>query len=291
MPSILVTPMITPFDKNGKIEYNATKKLISRLEASGVDALFPLGSTGLFPWLSVEERRKFTEFVVKSTKLPVYVGVGSSNAEEAILLSRSAEDCGAYCGVIMPPYYIKPGYDELKLFFSSVLGSIDFQFYLYNIPQLAGTQIPIDMALGLKEEFDGVLGMKESSADMRYFSSLNAMRPGNFRLLQGQDDLLLPSLSIGADGGVCGTSNLNTGILQLRKSFDEGRIQDASNIHNRTIVTMMHALNTQTFPSGYYYGTYRSIGFDGGYRTPMLEPGHPGMLAIDEFVEPFSDQK
>ncbi|MCL4329574.1 MAG: dihydrodipicolinate synthase family protein [Candidatus Thermoplasmatota archaeon] len=288
MTSLLITPMITPFDSRGNIDYDAAGLLIRRLESSRVDALFPLGSTGLFPWLSVEERKKFTEFVVQHTRLPVYVGVGSPNAEEAILLSRHAEDCGAYCGVIMPPYYIRPGRTEMRDFFRSVFSSTEFRFYLYNIPQLAGTQIPIDLALELKDEFDGVLGMKESSADMRYFSDLNASRTKKFKLLQGQDDMLLASLAMGADGGVCGTTNLTSDAQNLRDLFDRGNFLESSAIHNKKVVPLMHALNLSTFPSGYYYGTYRATGISGGYRTPMSEPDQSVMLAIDGFITPSS---
>jgi 2-dehydro-3-deoxy-D-gluconate aldolase len=278
----IITPMMTPFNEKGDIDYQLTEKLLNRLAEFGVDGIFPLGSTGLFPWLSLAERKKFLEFVASKTDIRIYAGVGSANYSESLEMSKLANDLGCESGVVMPPYYIIPGMDEMKAYFSRLLSSVPMKFYLYNIPQLSGSYIPQSLPAMLAGEFSNLAGIKDSSADMRYFSKMVQNRPDHFLVFQGQDDLLLPSLSLGGDGGVCGISNISKIILSVRDRFVDGSIREATKAQIDGVDPFMDALNSARFPSGYYYALYRSFGTKGGYRIPMLEPSPEIRKNIDE---------
>ncbi len=278
----IITPMMTPFNERGEIDYSLTEKLLDRLAEFKVDGIFPLGATGLFPWLSLAERKKFLEFVASKTHIKIYAGVGSASYNESLEMARLANDLGCDSGVVMPPFYIIPGMDEMKNYFSSLFSRVPMRFYLYNIPQLSGAYIPQSLPALLAAEFSNVVGIKDSSADMRYFSKMVQNRPDHFLVFQGQDDLLLPSLSLGGDGGVCGTSNISKIILSVRDRFADGSMKDATSLQIEGVDPLMDSLNAARFPSGYYYALYMSFGVNGGYRIPMLEPSPETKRNIDE---------
>ena len=278
----IITPMMTPFNERGEIDYSLTEKLLDRLAEFKVDGIFPLGSTGLFPWLSLAERKKFLEFVASKTHIKIYAGVGSANYNESLEMAKLANDLGCDSSVVMPPFYIIPGMDEMRTYFSKLFSKVPMKFYLYNIPQLSGAYIPQSLPALLAGEFSNVVGIKDSSADMRYFSKMVQNRPDHFLVFQGQDDLLLPSLSLGGDGGVCGISNISKIILSVRDRFADGVMKEATSLQIRGVDPLMDSLNAARFPSGYYYALYKSFGVNGGYRIPMLEPSPEIKKNIDE---------
>lgn len=284
----IITPMLTPFDREGNIDYEGTKVLIEYLKGIGVSGLFPCGSTGLFTFLSVEERKNFLKFVIdNSNGLKVLAGVGSSSTQEAIELGKYAADSGADALVLMPTYYIIPGQEEIKKHFSDFLTAVKKETFIYNIPQLAGSRIEIETIRSLKEEYSEVVGAKESSADMRYFSHLMELSGPDFSIFQGQDDLLVPSLSIGADGGVCGLSNFSSSVVNAYNEYDMGSRSKGSEIQVKQVDPLIHTLLTTTFPSGYYHAFYTKFGLkDGGYRSPMLEPSKKQKEVISKALNP-----
>jgi 4-hydroxy-tetrahydrodipicolinate synthase/2-dehydro-3-deoxy-D-gluconate aldolase len=276
----IITPMLTPFKQEGSADLDATDRLVEYLKGIGVSGLFPLGSTGLFPYLFSEERVNYLQHVndVKGN-LKVFAGIGSSNTEECVKFGRNAADIGCDILVLMPTYYIHPSHDEIYRHFSTVLDKVDKDFFIYNIPQLSGEFIPIDVVEKLKEEYSHVVGLKESSGDMRYFSKLLPLSGKNFSIFNGQDDLLLPSLALGADGGVCGLSNFNPLIVKVYQEYRNGEIQKAQETQMKAN-SLMRAINAPNFPSGYYYAFYQKMGIQGGYRTPMLEPSEAAKEVI-----------
>lgn len=273
----IICPMLTPFKKDGSIDYDATGMLIEYLKGIGISGLFPLGSTGVFPFLRTDERKKYLEYVVEhSLGLPVLAGIGSSSTEQSIELALHAKQIGVTTLVLMPPYYITAGQDEIFKHFSTVIQKSHKEIFIYNIPQLTGVRIEPDTIRKIKESFPEVVGLKESSADMRYFSSIMQFSSADFSIFQGQDDLLIPSLSIGADGGVCGLTNFSSEVVEAYKAYESGNYSEARNIQIKKIVPSLQKVNVSRFPSGYYSSFYKKFKLDGGYRSPMIEPS--GMI-------------
>lgn len=270
----IITPMVTPFDSKGDIDFESTKNLIEYLKSIGVSGLFPCGSTGLFTFLSKDEKKEFLKFVIDNADgMKVLAGVGSSSTREAIELGKFASDSGADALVLMPTYYITPGQAEIKKHFSEFISNVQKDTFIYNIPQLCGVRIELDTVRELKNTHPEIIGIKESSADMRYFSQLMEFSGPDFSILQGQDDLLIPSLSIGADGGVCGLSNFSSSVVNAYNEYDEGSRSKGSRIQVEQVDPLIHTLLGSTFPSAYYYAFYTKFGInEGGYRPPMLEP-------------------
>lgn len=281
----IVTPMITPFNRAGEIDYKITEKLLEHLKTQNLTGIFLLGSTGVFPFLFSEERVKFLQYVnERRGKLKLFAGIGSSNTEKCVRLARNAQDIGADVMVLMPTYYIKPSQDEIYRHFSRVLSTVDSDFFIYNIPQLAGVPISEQVIERLRSEFSQVKGMKESSGDMRYFARIMQLSTPEFSIFQGQDDMLLSSLSLGADGGVCGMTNFSSIVQEIYSNFSEGKLKEAKE-RQLQLNRLMYIVNYPNFPNGYYFGTYHRLGVDGGYRNPMVEPSEEQKQIIIEEMQ------
>ena len=278
----IITPMITPFRKNGEIDYEATDLLIEKIKGYGSSGLFPLGSTGLFTFLKREERDKFLRYVIDNAHgLPVIAGVGSSSTQEAIEYGKRAVEYGTNALVLMPTFYITPGQEEIKDHFSRFLDSISAETFMYSIPQLTQAWINPDTAEFLKSQYSQIIGFKESSGDMRYFSKMMVLKDNKFSAFQGQDDLLIPSLSLGANGGVCGLTNFSDAVVKAYRSYRGGSYSKAMEIQMHEINPAIHALQRATFPSLYYDMFYKINEIDGGFRTPMVKPSRE----LSEFAE------
>lgn len=280
----LITPCLTPFLPDGDIDFPALTSLVKYLDESGVTGIFVLGSTGVFPWLTLEEKKEIMRCARNNTDKPVYCGVSSTSIAESIQLSKYAEDCGCEFAVLTPPYYMPPDEKGMKEFLLGVMEKSNVNFFLYNIPQFTGSRIQPALLDELIRSVPNLSGIKDSSGDMRYFSRLVSLRKKNFRVLQGQDDLLLPSLSVGGDGGVCGLSNFSDSTTRILESFSSGDIPTATEINEHTILPLMDALNSTTFPSGYYYAYYLINRLAGGYRPPMHAPPEESAAKIRESV-------
>ncbi len=282
MKPVVITPMITPFGTDGKIDFDMTGHLLKRLSGFGVDGVFPLGSTGVFPWIGFEEKKSLLGYIAEySGSMEVYAGSASPNVEECIELARMALDFDCDYAIILPPYYIAPSVEGMGSFFSRILGSVDIKFMLYNIPQNTGSTIPVDLIEALKREHSNLVGIKDSSGDMRYHERLLRFKSKDFSVLQGQDDLFMQSVLLGSNGGICGTTNLVPQVTRIAQLVENGDIAEATRIQLEEVNPLMDALNSAKFPSGYYYGFYRSSGFNGGYRLPMVEPNPDTARRID----------
>ncbi len=266
----IITPIITPFDRKGSIDYDGTSKLLEFLNSNGVTGVFPLGSTGLFPWLSFEEKKEFISYVVENAgKLKVIAGIGSSNVNESRELGKHAKDVGADASVLMATYYIQPSQEWIQKQFNDVMAGNDMNFFIYSIPQLAGVWIDIETIKHIREEHSNIVGAKESSGDMRYFSRLVAMKSSDFAVFQGQDDLLLASLALGASGGVCGLSNFSESIALLDSLYRSDKKDSALELQMKVVNPLIKGINVPKFPSGYYYASYKRLGLESGFRSPM----------------------
>ncbi len=287
----VISPIITPFNRDGSIDYEGTTKLLNFLNDTGAAGVFPLGSTGLFPWLSLNEKKDFISHIVENSgKLKVIAGVGSPNVNESVELSLHAKDAGADASVLMPVYYIIPSQEWILEQYSRVLSKNDMPFFIYNIPQLAGVWADLGTIEKIRDEHNNVVGAKESSGDMRYFSRLVDMRKERFDVFQGQDDLLLASLSLGASGGVCGLSNFNSSIVSIYKNFSSGNHNKALEIQMKVVNPLIKAVNVPHFPAGYYYAFYKSMGLDGGYRSPMVPLTESERRSVDEALKQAESQ-
>lgn len=209
----IITPIVTPFndDETQTINYQATDQLIDHLIKNGVNGIFPLGSNGEFNVLTIKERNEFASHVINyvNHRVPVYVGTGACSTNEAVYLSRKAEELGADALSVITPYFFKLRDEDIYDYYKQIAESVKIPIILYNIP--GNTQNNINpKVLDQLAEIPNVAGIKDSSGNTE---SINAylkvvQKHKNLHFLIGSDSKISYAFERGATGAIAGTSNL-----------------------------------------------------------------------------------
>ncbi len=226
----VVTPMVTPFLENGNIDINALEQLTEKLIASGVHGLFPCGTTGEGPLLSIEERKQIAEIVIKSanSRVVVYLQTGAMSLRDTIELSLHSYECGADgIGVVTPSYYDLTQ-NAIEDYYSTISEALpsDFPIYLYSIPQNTLNDITPQTAASLAEQYKNIVGIKYSGDNFVQLEAYTKIRKGSFSVFSGSDRTFAAVLAAGCDGTVSGLSNIFTELIvavyqaYLDKDFD-----------------------------------------------------------------------
>ncbi len=224
----IIPALVTPFNEEGKIDYESLEKHVEFLINSGVDALYPLGTTGEFPLLSFDERKKVAEIVidVARRRVPVIIHVGDDNPFVTYELISHAMSHGADGVAVVTPYYYNLSGEELFDYYKDIAEKFsDTPIYLYNIPQVTGIIIPIHTVEALIVNYSNIWGIKDSSGDYSYFLDLLKLKEKypNFILLTGADKYILSTHQIGSDGNVSGFANCFPEVfVSFRRAFGEG---------------------------------------------------------------------
>ncbi len=216
--------MVTPFD-DGDIDEEALADLAEFILDGGVDGLFPCGTTGEFASLAPAERRHVTEIVSRTAgDAPVIAGAAGTSVHETLTRIDEAADAGADAAAIVGPYFHQPNRPEgTRRFFEAVAEETALPLFLYNIPMYVGSPIESE-TVGALAEHDAVRGMKDTSSDFSYFLAVDRQTPEDFLMLQGFDTLLVPSLRMGASGGVHALANVIPEVFaELLEVADEER--------------------------------------------------------------------
>ncbi len=185
----VVPPMITPFDEYGEVDYKELDALVDFLK-DNVDGVFITGSYGCGPLLSVEERKRVTEAVIKRVKgkIDVVVMTGTTNNKETIELTKHAERIGAQAVSSVGPYYYKHNKDSICYFFESMVKAVskDFRVYVYNNPNFQGYVMNLDLIKKLKGL--GVKGIKDATFDIITHATYNrVLKDDNFDVALGTE--------------------------------------------------------------------------------------------------------
>jgi 4-hydroxy-tetrahydrodipicolinate synthase len=243
------TALITPF-RNGGIDYEALEKLVAFQIKNGIDGIVPMGTTGESPTVSFEEHKEFIRRVVKLVggRVKVIAGTGANSTDEAIWLSREAEEAGVDGVLQVNPYYNKPTQRGLIAHFESVAKSIKIPVVLYNIPGRTGVNFLPASIKELLNRAGNVVAMKEASGDIQQMMELYELCGDRLTLLSGDDNILLPFLSIGGRGVISVLSNLlPADVKKVVTCFDQGKIDEARK-HFYRLLPLCRAMFLETNP-------------------------------------------
>jgi len=206
----VLTPLVTPFDADGDLDVAGLESLVRHVAAAGVDGIVPCGTTGEFETLSPEEYRTVVRTATETAPDDCRVIVGTAATDVSTVHDRMAfaAEQGADSTLVVPPYYGGQASETgNEAFFDAVLSDAPLPVYLYNIPGAVGQKLPVETVAALAES-DAVAGLKDSSGDLPYVTSVLNRTPEEFTVYQGHDGLFVPSLVLGGDGGVSALSHL-----------------------------------------------------------------------------------
>jgi len=243
------TALVTPF-KDNKIDYQALEKIIEMQIQGGVDGLVPMGTTGESPTVSFDEHKEFIKKVVKlvNKRAKVVAGTGANATDEAIHLTKAAEDYGVDGAMIVNPYYNKPTQRGLIAHFEAVAKSVKIPIIIYNIPGRTGVNFFPESVHELIKRVNNVRVIKEASGDIVQMMRVIELCGDNLTLLSGDDNLLLPVMAIGGKGVISVMSNiLPADVKKIVTLYNEKKIDEARKAFYK-ILPLMRNMFIETNP-------------------------------------------
>ena len=203
--------IVTPFKENGEVDYETFAKNIEFQIEKGTDAIIVCGTTGEASTLSHEEHLDVIRYCVKCVngRIPVVAGTGSNCTETAIYLSQEAEKAGADGLLVVTPYYNKATQKGLFEHFKMVADSVKVPVILYNIPgRTGGVNILPETVVKLCSEVENIVGVKDATGNISQVAKLMSIADGKVDLYSGNDDQIVPLLSLGGKGVISVLSNV-----------------------------------------------------------------------------------
>ncbi len=202
--------IVTPMNEDLSVNYDKFAEIIDEQIANGTDAIIVCGTTGEAATLSHEEHLDCIRFAVKhvNKRVPVIAGTGSNCTETAIYLSTEAEKAGADALLLVSPYYNKATQKGLVEHFADTANSVKIPCILYNVPSRTGCNILPKTAVKIAELCSNVVAIKEASGNLSQVAELAALSKGRLDIYSGNDDQVLPVLSLGGIGVISVLSNV-----------------------------------------------------------------------------------
>ena len=223
--------LLTPFNKDESINFDALKQLVDRLLSQGVKGFYVDGSTGEAFLLTIEERKQLIRAVAEYAKgkCTLIAQIGSIALPEAIGLARCAKDAGYDAISSVPPFYYKFSFEEIKRYYFTIADAVDLPMIIYNVPIYTGVSFSAEqMAEFLRD--DRFIGVKHTSSDYFALRQFRSAFPDKV-MLNGFDEMLLAGLSLGANGAIGSTYNfMPEKFIRIYELFNEGRIEEAARL-------------------------------------------------------------
>lgn len=202
--------LVTPMNEDLSVNYEKLEELVNFHVENGTDAIIICGTTGEAATLSHEEHLNVIKACVEYTakRIPVIAGTGSNCTETAIYLSKKAEEYGADGLLVVSPYYNKATQEGLVKHFTAVANSVTLPILLYNVPSRTGCNILPETIVKLVKNVENIVGVKEASGNISQVAKLMELAEGQVDLYSGNDDQIVPVLSLGGLGVISVLSNV-----------------------------------------------------------------------------------
>ena len=202
--------IVTPFTQDDKVNFEELGKMIDFQIAGGTDAIIICGTTGESSTLTHDEHDACIKFAVEHTagRVPVIAGTGSNSTAEAIRLSTHAQNNGADALLLVTPYYNKATQKGLIQHYTAIANSVDLPIILYNVPSRTGVNILPQTAVTLAKNVKNIVAIKEASGNISQVAELAALADGCIDIYSGNDDQVVPLLSLGGVGVISVLSNV-----------------------------------------------------------------------------------
>ncbi len=240
--------LVTPFNK-GQLDEETLRELIEFHITNGTDGIVPCGTTGESPTLSHEEHKRVVEITVEQVKgrVPVVAGAGSNSTAEAIDLTKHAKQVGADAALLVTPYYNKPTQEGIYRHFAAIAKEASFPLVPYNIAGRTGVNIE-PATLARMAELPEVIACKEASGNISQMAEILNLCGDKMDLLSGDDNMVLPLLSIGGKGVISVVNNIIPAEMsQLCKLWFAGDVEGAREVFYK-VLPLCKAMFIETNP-------------------------------------------
>ena len=279
------TALVTPFTNDG-INFEELRKLIEFQILEGIDGLVICGTTGESSTMSLVEKKSVIDFSVKvaNGRVPIIAGTGGNNTADAVAMSKYAESVGADGLLLVTPYYNKTTQKGLIAHFSKIAESVNIPIILYNVPSRTGLNIEPEICLELSK-IPNIVAIKEASGNISQVAKIANLCNDELTIYSGNDDQILPILSLGGLGVISVLSNVYPKFVhEMVMDYLTGNWQKAtaSQIYS---LPLINALFSEVNPIPIKYALNK-IGFNCGIpRLPLIELSDKNKERIDTLLK------
>ena len=275
--------LITPMKSDGSVNYDVLGDLVEFHVQNGTDAIIVCGTTGEAATLSEKEHCETISFVAEKTngRIPVIAGTGSNSTETAIYLTKEAEEAGADGALVVTPYYNKATQKGLVAHYTEIAKHTDMPIILYNVQSRTGVNIAPETAVTLAKTCDNIVGIKEASGNISQIATLMQLADGCIDLYSGNDDEVVPILSLGGIGVISVFSNIcPRDSHDIVAKYLAGDVKESLEMQLKAL-PLMHELFNEVNPIP-VKAAMNLLGMNvGPLRMPLseIEPEHKARLA------------
>lgn len=242
--------IVTPMFQDGTVNYEKFAELIEFQIANKTDAIIVCGTTGESSTLTNEEHLDVIRYCVKvvAGRIPVIAGTGSNCTESAIYLSTEAEKAGVDGLLLVTPYYNKATQNGLYAHFKAVADSVKVPIILYNVPSRTGCNIQPETVVRLCKDVENIVGVKEASGNISQIAHLAALAKGCVDIYSGNDDQIVPIMSLGGIGVISVLSNVAPlQTHEICQKYFDGDVQESTRMQLEAI-DLVNALFCEVNP-------------------------------------------
>ena len=282
----IATALITPFTASGEVDYDAYGRLIDWQIESGIDAIVSCGTSGEGPTLSDAEHKEVVRYAVERAngRVPVIAGTGSNDTAYAVELTKFASEVGADAMLVVTPYYNKATQEGLYRSFMTIADASSKPLILYNVPSRTGCNIQPATYLRLSEH-ENIQAIKEANGNISAIVETMSLVHGKLDLYSGNDDQIVPILSMGGLGCISVLSNLlPRETCEITRRYFAGDVAGAAELQMH-YVPLIQALFCEVNPIP-IKEAMNQLGMGvGGYRLPLCEISESGRETVRAALE------
>ncbi len=268
----IITALITPFDREGRVEHKALGELIRFQLNSGVDGFFTCGTAGSGAIMKADQRKEVSEAVVVEVKgkVPVIVNVGAPDTETSVELAIHAEKVEADALACVTPYFYDFDQEALVNHYVRVTKSVDLPVFLYNLPKRTGINLSVELVTRIQKAARNIVGIKDSSRDFAHLLEFLEKFPKEFIVINGSDSYIFPALTMGAQGAISGYANPFPEVyVQLFEAYRRKEYSRAVELQFR--INRVRRILSQT-PIAPLHEALAARGIDAGTVRSPLRP-------------------
>ena len=265
--------MITPFHEDKSGNYEELGRMLEAQVQGHTDAIIVCGTTGEPVTMSMEERTEVIRFTVEKIahRIPVIAGTGANCTQTAVELSVKAQELGVDGLLVVTPFYNKATQEGLIEHYKMIAQSVDLPIIMYNVPSRTGCNILPETAARLADEVENIVGIKEASGDISQIAKLAACVKGKLDIYSGNDDQVIPILSLGGIGVISVLSNVvPQDAHDMVIEYLNGNTKKALELQLKYL-DLIHALFCEVNPIPVKWAA-NQMGYQaGGLRLPLTE--------------------
>lgn len=280
--------IVTPFNKDGSIDYKSLNKLVDFIIKGGVEYIVVLGTTGESVTLSKEEKQSVVTHVIENVnkRVPVVLGLGGNNTQEILSAFKKSSDFNNIDAILsVSPYYNKPNQRGIYQHYKAIAEASPLPIILYNVPGRTASNITADTTIKLANDFKNIIAVKEASGNLEQCMKIIKHKPKDFLVISGDDMLTLPMIAAGADGVISVVANaFPKDFSEMTRQILAGNLKEAQRLHYK-LTDIIEQLFADGNPAGIKAVLEMLKICSPTVRLPLVNVNKATQNALKEMVE------